>query len=588
MPEKLTEEWQDKTIKGLVGGVNFDEQPEQLPDDQSPNLLNVFAYKKELRIDTGFADFRGVIRGKPRWAGQFFQTNGTSELLLITNATIYRDLSTQWQYLSDGTSTTTTAIEPAGETVIAVADRTGFSADDYIGLTLDDGSQHQSQIDSGYVSGTGAGNITINDAIPVGRQANNGAAFIKAVDLNGSDDIQISAVTVPWVDEFVFTNGVDPVKTYDGSSVTSLVTGLGFDLICRVLAVFRSTLFALFTTESGTAFPFRMRRSNGSTITDWTGGTAGFSDLLADESFIVAAQPLGPYLMVYKERSIIRVSYVGSADTLLSIETRIFAEGALSLDAVVDFGDFHFLAGNANFYEYRGGRSIDPVGDQVRDEIFGQQGELYNQRKGRSFIVYVEELDEAWFFYPTGTSDWPDKVVRYNVASQSWFPRTHTKKFSGFGFYQSEATVTWQNVQGTWQGALYPWNSQVIDSENPTTLLCEPDDLQVYEYDYIVDQDDGSDIPWVVETPDFVIPGHEIRIDQMWCKLAGVGVTVEISLDQGTTYKSYGSYSSTEYQEAVFKQQYVGDFVRFKFSGSGGGLRLGYVGFHYKAENRNR
>lgn len=80
---------------------------------------------------------------------------------LIENVTLNQTPST--------TATTVSGDEVAGQTVISVLDRTGFAAYDTIEIELDDASTYQTRIVSSYVAATGAGDITIEDAIPTSR-----------------------------------------------------------------------------------------------------------------------------------------------------------------------------------------------------------------------------------------------------------------------------------------------------------------------------------------------------------------------------------------------------------------------------------
>ena len=74
-----------------------------------------------------------------------------------------------------GISTTTSQVEAAGQTVISLSAIDNMRGRDTVRIVLDDASSHITTIASSHTEGAGAGDITIDDAIPVGRQANSGA-----------------------------------------------------------------------------------------------------------------------------------------------------------------------------------------------------------------------------------------------------------------------------------------------------------------------------------------------------------------------------------------------------------------------------
>ena len=206
--KKDEDEWLYKTLITLDKGLNTARRAELLEDGELTVASNVKFLKDQVQLDTGYATFAGVVRGVPRASYQLYKRNGSSELLLITDDTFYTLVLNEWQYASDGNDTTTDAGSAAGSYILSVVSETGFSPGDYMGVILDDGTQHQTTVDT-----TAAGQITMIDPVPVDRSVSIGAAVVKAVDLNGTADFQISLVTMPAYDWAVFTNGLDPVKT---------------------------------------------------------------------------------------------------------------------------------------------------------------------------------------------------------------------------------------------------------------------------------------------------------------------------------------------------------------------------------------
>lgn len=577
----ISKEWEYKFVHDLTLGLNSTILDNMLEDGESSNAKNIFFSKRIINVDTGYNTFGSVIRGNPRLDFQFFKTDGTSELLLVTDATLYIWSASEWQYISDSISTTTSNDEVAGQTVIEVPSTVGFTAADNIGIALDNGTQHRTTIAS-----ISAGvSITIDDAIPTGRNTGVGAVVLKAVDLTGTLDIQVSTVVLPSHNWFVFTNGVDNVKRYNGTDCTDVpnLPSSG-NTQCRLVGVFNNHLVLAHTTEGGTRYPQRVRRANTGDPTDWTTGVAGYNDLYDNEDWLIAIQYLGPYMILYRERSIVRTEYVGSTDLLFNFETVIVGEGALSQDSVIDLGDYHIFIGNANVYEYRGGFDFEPVGDKIYYDIFGVNGELNPTYKQRVFGLYVEELDEVWFFYPASGDTKPTKLLRYSQENQSWVKREFNHDITGFGLYQSTADKTWNDLVGTWLQQTWTWDSRAVTANSPITHLCSSDNLQVYEYEYFAITDNGIVIPYEFETKDFGNPRIMTRFDLFEFRMLGVNTLIEYSLDEGVTFLTLGTINSSKIQKNVINKQIISQYIRFKFSGSDV-FQLQNLGFMFIQEN---
>lgn len=585
---ELPSKFNEIVIDDLTKGFDSSLRPTALEDGQMADVLNLIFDKARLRVDTGYTPFMESVRGVPRVSWQFYKTNGTSELLLFTNETLYKEANGEWQYVAEGDgsgsaiSTTTTAGASAGATTVTVADITGFSDADYIGIILDDGSQHKTT-----VNGAPAGSdIDFDDAIPVGRSVANGATVLKAVDLAGSDDEAVSLLTMPSHNWVAFTNGVDNVKYYDGTLFEDIhnLPSSG-NTQCKGLALYYNHLMLIHTIEGGTAYPQRIRWPDTADPENWSTGNASYADLLDTEDFLVAGVILGPYLIAYKERSIVRFEYVGAADKLFDYDTVVTGEGAIAHDAIVDLGDSHVLFGNANIYKYTGGFDLEPIGDQIYFKLFGVGGDMNPGYKHRSIALYLEELDETWILYPTGDDEYPSHVARYRNDLESWTIRKFNRYISGYGFYQLDSSKSWIEMTGTWAEQNLQWNSNTLLANAPTTLLCS-DDMQVYEYDYQAVGEDDEDISWFFTTKMFHHPHFILRTDLLEFKAKGSSVTIYYRKEEDDEWQLWGTKSLAA-SRAKYRshKQVTAERIQFKFEGSGGGFSMDWLAFSYQIES---
>src|SRR3972149_3390608 len=88
--------WETKLIDKFTGGLNYGTRSDLLDDQQATTANNVIFYSNQVRVDTGYDTFAGTVQGIPRAAYQFYKKDGSSELLLFTNATAYRLAAAEW------------------------------------------------------------------------------------------------------------------------------------------------------------------------------------------------------------------------------------------------------------------------------------------------------------------------------------------------------------------------------------------------------------------------------------------------------------------------------------------------------------
>jgi len=580
--------WQTTTADRCDGGMNLLDRPDQIKLEEFLRCQNVTLKKGRVYQDTGYTPFAGVVEGIPQLTEQFFKKSGSSEELLVTTVSLYRFATgpQQWQFVKGDAGTTLSAQANTGVTSLQVVSSAGFTASSRLGVILDNGTQHRTTVNGAPPDGT---HINITDAIPAGRNAPNGAAVVQAVALTGNLDNPVVSDTLPSHDWFVFTNNVNTPKRYDGTDCV-VIPNLpsGGNVICKALRLYNNALFLLNTIEGGTAHPQRVRRSDASDPTNWTTGTAGFDDLLDSADFVMCGEILGPYLIVYRERSVERGEFIGQGGLNYFFESMIKGEGILSPIAVVDMGDYHIFVGNANIYEYRGGFDYEPLGDKVYYSLFGSEADVNPSKRHRAFAFYVEELDEAWMFFPSTASDFCDRLLRYNTGDKSFVERRFADNFCGYGFFQRQDSFVWGDLVGAWSDQVWQWNSRSVQADSPTTHLCAAEEGQVYEYDYTTIDDAGTPIDFVLETRDFILPGGSFRIDTFEGYLRGSNILVEYSVDEGVSWEAIGSVTNTVHNSFHLERQVTAGRIRFRLTGADPQFMLSFYQFIWKLESVGR
>ncbi len=569
-------DWEDKFFPNLGGGINIADDSEQLQDTEVIAADNMHIVDNILQRDSGYQTYLGLVIGKPRLVHKHVQTDGTIQTFLFTNLRMYENLSDFWHLVSNGTATTLTANASDGETAITVASIAGFTNGEPIGITLDDGTQHRTTI-----NGVPAGStINLTDAFGgSGVVATSGNAVVESIILAGTDVEHVVAVTVPWDDSVVFTNGVDTTKRFVSS--TSIVGALpnlpsSGDTICKSLVVFDSSIFLINTVEGGTNFPYRTRWCDKADVTEWVTGDAGAIDMLDANHDLVTGVLLGPYLYIYRTKSIVRITAVNTATKRFDFTQTIDNEGIFSVYGVISLGDQHFVWGTRDFYVYTGGFDLIPVSRVIKKRIFGTTSQFDSTKASKAFMLHVEDLDEIFCFYPSTAGTDCDKMLRAHIGEitndfrevfiTKWTERTLANEVLGFGEAQTGGSVAWSGLIGSWIDQTWAWDSAVITLSAPNIILCGADVLQCYAYDFLSTTDDGTAITGTVVTKDFGHPVRMITTDFITFKASGDALKVSYSTDQGVSWTLLETITpgGNAVKNSIFRQIHTRT-IRFKF-----------------------
>lgn len=586
MTAQTPDPWDYKNIDDITKGVDVSQSPNRIDDGAFVEAVNLFYNEKKLLTDTGYAPYLAAVRGTPKAKIVFLKRAGTSEDILITNETVYTRVSSQWQYVAGATPTTMAVGGVATDTTIDVVDASQFGNGDYIGIELDDGTQHQTTVNGAPVGNT----ITLTDALPSAAAIGN--TVLEPVVLTGNDSNQVSWDIYPAFDYLLFTNNVDPPQYYDGSTCQDIpnLPSAG-NTLCRAIKVFESLVMLLGTTEGGTKYPQRVRWCDTADPTTWTpadNNVAGYEDLYDSEDGIMDGASIGPYFIVYRQLTITRCELVQTTERLLKFDTVITNEGILGTNCVADIGSEHILAGGTGFYSYSGGFELTPLDEKAWPRLYGKDRELdITQAPKTAFVSYIQELDEVWFFYPLVMGDFCARMARYNFITQSWTFRDYNIEISAVGYHKRSTTLTWSALVGSWLAQTFRWGSSSAAAGAPTIILMSKDGgNQCYEYDYTTATDNGVAIGWSFVTKDFYHPRHAIRTNWIDFQAKGSLVNIEYSIDGGQSYNTWGSKTLTSsFKKRRSYKQVVSDRIRWKFSGTSSDFGIDWFGFEFRIES---
>jgi hypothetical protein len=565
----------------LDGGIRTDKNPSAMSPNELSAAQNLKILAGRLVVDTGYSPLGSQVVG-PQLTYQVFYPNGTDDLLLVALSTVYRFNATanQWQYVTWGQTYATSAAQISGGNTFTLVAIGSIVIGSIVGVGLDDGSNLNTSVLN--VAGT---IITTADPVPAGRHVAVGAPVALAATLNGNYSTQVCMEE--FVDGAVYiTNGVDPVFFFKDLVLTPVPiggNGLPADTVCQWILTFHEQLYLFSTIEGGQAFPQRVRGSDQANASVWLptslGGPGGLQiiyDLNDTEDFILTAAVLGPWMIMYRETTIMRASYLGLLDETLFWEYMIYSEGALSQGAVSQVGDAHLLVGTSGVYLYRGDYTLESIGEAIFIGYFSAIGLLNPTAKSQLFTQYIGDYDEVWVFFPVVGVDAPMNNLIVELDNNGWYPRQYQNQFVSAAPYLPLADTTWADAPGTWADYTRPWNSRIFTKNVPNMLLCCPDAQRVMIYDYTTKTDNGLTILWDAETKDWLKEGYKLRTDSIRLYGRGNGVQVDYAIDGGDdqfddppTWTPIGVVNfGTRQNMQILTFQIVTDHIRFRFSGS--------------------
>jgi len=139
------EDWQNKFVPQLLGGLNLDASTEAMRDNQFLQLNNLIYYKGNIEKDTGYADFGDVPSGVPgtfRNVHQHITSSGTASTFAVSDLSFYvlANSGANWHIvnIAGGGSTTLDATASQTQKEMPVTATTNFDVGDRIRLEYRD------------------------------------------------------------------------------------------------------------------------------------------------------------------------------------------------------------------------------------------------------------------------------------------------------------------------------------------------------------------------------------------------------------------------------------------------------------------
>ena len=560
------------TLRPLAG-VNYSVPPTELPPGYLSKAQNVRLWEGQVIGRPGMeAFYTTALDSQILLYKELEKDNGTIYLIALTQKSLYYwDTGTSAFVRIPWTSTTGHATTDGSKVVVGsstawlancrAGDRFKIDSKGTYGTIDTVDNDTQITLLANYAASTGAEDYTID------RYFGGTATDKFCSEIND--------------EKFCFSQGVDNILFWDGSATT--VAALSADCpACKSMTNFAGRLVLGNTTESGTAYPHRVRWPVLNSNTDWTGTGSGFEDLNESVDPIINLDTLYNQLIVYKRDRIIHGKQTGYTQPAISFfgTKRLESVGLIAHGGLLNKGDVHYFIAEDSIYTYDGSTLTD-VGELIRQEFYDQ---LNPDKADQILTFFIEEFDEWWIFIPKAPSTTLLNAWVLNLAKGTFSTASFATAITAVGYYSRQASYTYDTSPWIFDAAPGRYDDRRGLAGDVMNLVA----LSTYKTYNFTDEavdDAGANIDIDIQTPDFTPQYFEIpdgrnliftEIEVGYFAAVDETIVVSISVDGGITWEqaqsitfSAGSTQELQHKSITFWITGKAGRVRFQRDGTG-------------------
>ncbi len=280
----------------------------------------------------------------------------------------------------------------------------------------------------------------------------------------------------------IANNGVDKPQYWNGDTGTDLAPLTGWDANWRAAVVrpFKDYLVALDLTKSTVRYPHMVKWSHvadpGAIPTSWDAADpskdAGEQDLAETSDLLVDALPLGDALIIYKERSMYSMTYIGG-QFIFRFQRLPGEVGMLARGCAVNTPVGHVVLTNGDLVVHQGGEPRSIVAGRMRRWLFTTMDATYYRR---AFLALNQQRNEVWVCFPSTGQTSCDLALVWNWVDNTFGVRQLSGVTYGASGQISAATSTggtWATDTETWAQDATTWSENEYTQGEGRLMLCD-------------------------------------------------------------------------------------------------------------------
>jgi hypothetical protein len=373
------------------------------------------------------------------------------------------------------------------------------------------------------------------------------AGSVDYVDVSRSSGGAYATATDDWWEMAQWGATVIATNYFDDPQVLTLgaanFTALGgTPPKARHIAVIRDFV-VLGNINDGTAYPNRVRWSAINNSASWAVSAAtqaDYQDLQGDGGWVQKIVG-GEYGLVFQERAVWKVSYIGSP-VIFQFDMIERARGAWAPQSVIGWGAMTFFLAEDGFYMILGGSAAIPIGEGKVDKTFlADVKTAYNYRINAAIDPTNKIV--MWAYPGAGSTDGTcNKIIIYNWAIKRWSIVTGVSL---------EAFTRWASTGYTLEGL------DAVDT-NIDTLMPSLDSrvwtggaqsLGAFDSNHQFNTIDGDAMDATVDTGEVqLVPGR--RAEVQWARPLTDGNAASVAMRSRIRLADTASYGSASSQNS--------------------------------------
>lgn len=339
--------------------------------------------------------------------------------------------------------------------------------------------------------------------------------------------------------KFFITNGVDVPQVWNGTGLFADATVPASLTKAKYVIDFQHYLLYLYVTVGGSVFPQKIYWSAQGLPEDFTTSGTGNNNLAKGTDFITGAKIFKNNLVIFKERSITLVSYVGGTNPFSFTENAVEDIGCpTARTACSIFGAAIIFLGNNNVYIFDG-YDCRPVGDKIWKEFSSKINMEYIYK---AHAVLLEKSNLYLLFAPKVGSTVCNSIWIWNYLKDAWSYWEFDANITSTGLYKSSSALTIGELTEKISNLTWRLGDTAISKSSPNIILGD-DSGNIFEFSELTKNDNGVVISANIETKNFILNQEEDKVISKYSRVCqfhlyatGHSIDLSYSIDNGNSW----------------------------------------------------
>lgn len=287
----------------------------------------------------------------------------------------------------------------------------------------------------------------------------------------------------------ILNNGKDVPWMWGGNTSSPAATLTAWDSTWRARALrpFKNFLVALGVTKGANVYPHMVKWSNlavpGAVPASWDesnpANDAGEVDLAETSDVMVDALPMGDQLIIYKERSMYSMRFVGGQD-IFAFQRLPGDTGMLARGCAVETPLGHVVLTSGDVVLHQGGAATSVADGTIRQFIFSNMNSVL---ASRCFLCVNPQKHEVLVCFPTVDSEACDTAAVWNWNSRVWGIRQlNNATYGATGQINANSTILqWDADSDAWDTDASTWNENEYAANEARLILARVGNISAFD-----------------------------------------------------------------------------------------------------------